>query len=166
MDFVNWLLFYVWGKNSSRIFFLRLFYDLLFNLRFDYDEMSLKCISRVLRKFFFMHLLTFVPFLYKDLSVLHEFVSSTVKTSVVIKSDYFKLILHTIHSFSFNSTCFIFSLIEKSAISKTSAISLLLVLVEVSNPIGFNISKVHCTKPMTTITEVFADVHFVIICFD
>ena len=110
MDFVDRLFFHLCCKKLSRICFLCLFIDFLFLLRFDNDEMSFECISRILRKFFFTQLLTFVPLLFKDLSVLHKFVNSTMKTAASIKSDLFKLIRHMHNHFSLNCMADTFSL--------------------------------------------------------
>ena len=74
LDFKNWFFFH-----DSIFHFLCRFLNFLFFVRFDNNEVSLKCISRILLKFFFMQLLTFIIFLFEDLAILHKFVNSTIE---------------------------------------------------------------------------------------
>ena len=158
MDFVNWLLF-----NSCMCNFLYF----LFFIRFDNDEVSLKCISWVLKKFFFMLLLAFNKLLFKNLAILHILVNCTIKSIRIIQPDQFEVIFVGIDNFSIKCAWVHISLNNNSTLNNDTTISLLNILVEVAlENITTNILTILSTVAVTIIIKMLADVHFLIIWLD
>ena len=130
LDFKNWFFFH------DRIFHLLChFLNFLFFVRFDNNEVSLKCISRILRKFFFIYLCTFNVFLFEDFAILHKFENSAIKTVASPLSNLLEQITHTDDNISlFKGTRHPISLQVKSVLLLQFSISLLIVLIEVTFP--------------------------------
>ena len=113
-----------------------------------------------------MQFLTIIKCLFENLAILHKQVNNAVKTITVIKSDLFIQISIGHDKFSIYRTCVKFSFTDQSAKQNKFTISLLIVLVVVTDSSTFSLFNVHLAVAMTIIIEIFSDVHLLIVWLD